>query len=133
MSDPGESSGSAAGESFEENLAPARLDRLIHEPARLSLLTVLSGVEGADFLFLGKLTGLSKGNLSAHLSKLENAGLVEIEKRFVGKKTQTRARLTASGSAAIEEHWSRLEKLRQSSKVRDKEAAKNSSNQDPER
>jgi DNA-binding transcriptional ArsR family regulator len=57
------------------------LDRLIHEPGRLAILTVLSSVNAADFVFLQRTTGLTKGNLSSHLTKLEEAGLVEIEKR----------------------------------------------------
>ncbi|HEY3056658.1 MAG TPA: transcriptional regulator, partial [Thermoanaerobaculia bacterium] len=56
----------------------AGLDRLVHEPARLSILTALSACKSADFLFLQRLTGLSKGNLSSHLSKLEEGGLVAI-------------------------------------------------------
>ncbi|MEA2704976.1 MAG: hypothetical protein QOD63_2921, partial [Actinomycetota bacterium] len=59
------------------------LDRLIHEPGRLAILTVLSSVKDADFVFLQRTTGLTKGNLSSHLTKLEDAGLVRIEKRFV--------------------------------------------------
>ena len=55
------------------------LDRLIHEPGRLAILTVLSSVKAADFVFLHRTTGLTKGNLSRHLTKLEEAGLVEIE------------------------------------------------------
>jgi DNA-binding transcriptional ArsR family regulator len=62
------------------------LDRLIHEPGRLAILTVLSSVQAADFVFLQRTTGLTKGNLSSHLTKLEEAGLIEIHKRFVGKK-----------------------------------------------
>ena len=50
------------------------LDRLIHEPGRLAILTVLSSVTDADFVFLLRATGLTKGNLSSHLSKLEDAG-----------------------------------------------------------
>ena len=75
----------------------ANLDRLVHDPARLAILTALSACERADFLFLQRITGLSKGNLSSHLSKLEEAGLVEIEKRFVEKKTQTLVRLSDPG------------------------------------
>ena len=52
------------------------LDRLIHEPGRLAILTVLSSVADADFVFLQRATGLTKGNLSSHLTKLEDAGLV---------------------------------------------------------
>ena len=65
------------------------LDRLIHEPGRLAILTVLSSVTDADFVFLQRATGLTKGNLSSHLTKLEDAGLVAIEKRFVRKKPNT--------------------------------------------
>ena len=70
------------------------LDRLIHEPARLAILTVLSSVEDADFTFLQRTTGLTKGNLSSHLTKLETAGLVQINKTFVGKRPNTKVALT---------------------------------------
>lgn len=92
----------------------ANLDRRVHDPARLAILTALSACERADFLFLLRITGLTKGNLSSHLSKLEEAGLVEIEKRFVDKKTQTLARLTATGSQTIETYWKEMEELRAS-------------------
>ena len=92
----------------------ANLDRLVHDPARLSILTALSACERADFLFLLRITGLTKGNLSSHLSKLEEAGLVEIEKRFVGKKTQTLARLSDTGRQTIETYWKEMEELRES-------------------
>jgi DNA-binding transcriptional ArsR family regulator len=90
----------------------AGLDRLVHEPARLALLTALGAVESADFLFLQRLTGLTKGNLSSHLAKLEAAGLVQIEKQFRGKVPNTSARLTALGRRAIDAHWRQLEVLR---------------------
>ena len=92
----------------------ANLDRLVHDPARLSILTALSACERADFLFLLRITGLSKGNLSSHLAKLEEAGLVEIEKRFVGKKPQTLARLSGSGRQTLEGYWKEMEELRES-------------------
>ena len=92
----------------------ASLDRRIHDPARLAILTALSACERADFLFLQRITGLTKGNLSSHLSKLEEAGLVEIEKRFVAKKTQTLVRLSDAGRQSIEGYWRDLEKLRES-------------------
>lgn len=91
----------------------AGLDRLIHEPARLAILTALEACQSADFLFLERLTGLTKGNLSAHLSKLEAAGLVEIHKQFLGKTPNTSVRLTPSGRESVERHWRRLEMLRQ--------------------
>ncbi len=92
----------------------ADLDRLLHDPSRLAILTALSACERADFLFLQHITGLTKGNLSAHLSKLQEAGLVEIEKRFVEKKTQTLARLTGRGREALESYWQSMATLRQS-------------------
>jgi len=91
----------------------AELDRLVHEPARLAIMTALSACERADFLYLQRLTGLSRGNLSSHLSKLEAAGLIAIEKEFVGKIPTTRVEPTRDGRAAIARHWKQLEKLRQ--------------------
>jgi DNA-binding MarR family transcriptional regulator len=88
------------------------LDRLIHEPGRLAILTVLSSVRDADFVFLQRTTGLTKGNLSSHLSKLEDAGLVAIEKRFVRKKPNTNVALTALGRKRIAAHWDQLERLK---------------------
>ncbi len=92
----------------------ASLNKLIHEPARLAILTALSACESADFLFLGRLTGLSKGNLSSHLSKLEEAKLIQIEKQFIGKKPNTLVSLTENGRIAIEQHWQQLNNLRNS-------------------
>ena len=89
----------------------ANLDRRVHDPARLSILTALSACEHADFLFLQRITGLTKGNLSSHLSKLEEAGLVETEKRFVNKKTQTLVRLTGEGRETIESYWKEIQEL----------------------
>ena len=91
----------------------ANLDKLIHEPARLAIMTALSACSTADFTFLLQLTGLSKGNLSSHLSKLEEGGLVQIEKRFVGKMPNTLVSLTTTGQEAITRHWLLLDKLRE--------------------
>jgi DNA-binding transcriptional ArsR family regulator len=88
------------------------LDRLIHEPARLAIMTVLSSVKTADFLFLQRATGLTKGNLSSHLTKLEEAGLVEIQKKFVMKKPNTNVALTAKGTTGIANYWEQLERLK---------------------
>jgi DNA-binding MarR family transcriptional regulator len=82
----------------------AKLDPMIHSPARLSVLTYLYVVESADFVFLKNLTGLTWGNLSTHLSKLEEAGYVALEKQFKGKKPQTLIRLTGRGRAAFQEY-----------------------------
>src|SRR6266508_4094081 len=88
------------------------LDRLIHEPARLAIMTVLSSVQAADFVFLQRTTGLTKGNLSTHLTKLAEAGLVTIEKRFVLKKPNTNVELTSEGRQRTAKHWNQLERLK---------------------
>src|SRR5689334_2239285 len=93
----------------------ADLDRLVHEPARLAILTALAACRSADFLFLQRLTGLSKGNLSSHLSKLESAELVTIEKEFVAKVPNTHVSITKGGRAAIQRHWEQLDSLRRAS------------------
>jgi DNA-binding transcriptional ArsR family regulator len=95
----------------------AALNRLVHEPSRLAILTALSACEKADFLFLLNITGLTKGNLSSHLSKLEQAGLVTIEKRFEGKQPITYAMLSLEGREALKEHWKRLESIRQGARA----------------
>ena len=93
----------------------AELDRLVHEPARLAILTALAACKSADFLYLQRLTGLSKGNLSSHLSKLESAELVSIDKEFVGKVPNTRVIISKRGRSAVERHWKQLDQLRQAS------------------
>jgi len=91
---------------------PPDLDRLIHEPGRLTILTILASIREGDFVFLQRTTGLSKGNLSSHLSKLEAAGLVEIEKRFLSKKPNTNISITTAGRRGVTRHWKQLEQLR---------------------
>lgn len=88
----------------EEQQPLADLDRLIHEPARLMTLAHLYVVESADFLFLVRQTGLTWGNLSSHLSKLEAAGYVQIKKKFLGKKPHTLVQLTDRGRAAFRQY-----------------------------
>jgi DNA-binding transcriptional ArsR family regulator len=82
----------------------AELDKLIHEPARLVILTALSVVKSVDFLFLQNLTGLTAGNLSGHLTRLEEAGLVHISKEIVGKRPKTTLRRKLKGSAGRGRH-----------------------------
>ena len=93
----------------------AGLDRLVHDPARLAILTALSACKRAEFLFLQRLIGLTKGNLSAHLSKLEEAGWVVVEKIFVDKKPKTFARLSDEGRREIAAYWEQIERLREES------------------
>ena len=75
----------------------ANLDRLIHEPSRLVIVAVLSACENADFTYLLHAAGLSKGNLSAHLSKLEEKGYIQITKKFKGKDPSTISAVTPAG------------------------------------
>jgi DNA-binding MarR family transcriptional regulator len=86
----------------------ADLDRVVHEPARLMLMMYLYNVEAADFTFLVNATGLTWGNLSSHLSKLEEAGYVEIDKGYVGKRPNTSARLSDEGRAALDRYRKRM-------------------------
>jgi DNA-binding MarR family transcriptional regulator len=88
------------------------LDRLVHEPARLTLLTALTSCRAAEFVFLMQLLGLSGGNLSQHLTRLESAGLIQIDKGFARNRPQTMVRITERGRRALERHWLQLEKLR---------------------
>jgi len=97
------------GSVFEEL---ANLNRLIHEPARLAVLTALASCQKTDFLFLQRLTGLSAGNLSVHLSKLEAAEFVKIEKKIVAKRTQTHVYITVEGREAITQYWKKIESIR---------------------
>jgi DNA-binding MarR family transcriptional regulator len=90
----------------------AGLDKLIHEPARLAIMTILSTVESADFLALQRLTGLTSGNLSVHLSKLVDGKLISYDKKIVGKKTKTQVKITAKGQQTLEKHWLQLENFR---------------------
>ena len=80
------------------------LDRVIHEPSRLLLVALLSSVESADFLWLLKESHLTKGNLTVHLSRLEEAGYILVEKSFRGKFPHTEYRLTPLGLAAFEQY-----------------------------
>lgn len=86
----------------------ADLDRLIHEPARLMIVMILEAAGEADFLYLQREGGFTQGNLSSHLAKLEEAGYVEIEKRFKGKFPLTVCRLTLSGQVAFDRYSAKL-------------------------
>ncbi len=83
------------------SLTVGGIDRLIHEPARLVIITILNAVESADFLYLQRETGLTKGNLSSHLAKLEEEKYVAVEKTYKGKIPLTICRLTKEGRAAF--------------------------------
>ena len=80
------------------------IDRVVHEPARLMLMAALYVLDSADYTFLMNMTGVTWGNLSAHVGKLEESGYVEVEKSFKGKRPNTMLRLTPQGRAAFREY-----------------------------
>jgi len=87
------------------------IDKLIHEPARLKIIAQLYVVENADFLFLMRQTGLSQGNVSGHLSKLEDAAYVKIEKGYSGKRPQTVISLTKKGRELFKKYIKSMREL----------------------
>ena len=89
----------------------ANLDRLIHEPSRLAIVAVLSACESADFTYLLNVTGLTKGNLSAQLGKLEEAGYVTISKGFKGKYPHTLCKLSSEGHHAFKRYRDQYQAL----------------------
>src|SRR5688572_33400750 len=91
----------------------AALDKTIHEPARLAILTALSACRSAQFRYLLAVTGLTPGNLSMHLTKLEQKDLIAIEKGFSGKYPATAVHLTDTGRQSIARHWKQLRDLEQ--------------------
>ncbi len=87
-----------------EDANPLEIDKIIHEPARLKIMVQLYALDEADFIFLMRQTGLTWGNLSSHMSKLEDAGYLEVTKMFIGKKPHTVLKLTEEGRAAFEQY-----------------------------
>ena len=87
------------------------VDRLIHEPSRLVIMAQLYVVQSVDFLFLKHQTGMTPGNLSAHLSKLEDADYVEVTKEFVDRKPHTALALTKKGRMAFKEYRKKVKQF----------------------
>jgi len=90
---------------------PIEVDRLVHEPARLAILSLLFVVAEADFIFVMNQTGLTWGNLSAHISKLEEAGYVEVTKTYRGKRPNTILRLTGQGRNAFLKYVQKMKQI----------------------
>jgi DNA-binding MarR family transcriptional regulator len=88
------------------------LDAEIHQPTRLRILMLLSGVRSADFSFLLNTLGLTNGNLSAHMTRLEELGYVEVTKKFVGKVPNTEYSLTPRGRERLKAYWQAMDALR---------------------
>ncbi len=87
-------------------------DKVIHEPARLRIMMILSGVEQADFNFLLTTLTLTRGNLSRHVEKLESAGYIKVTKSFNGKIPNTSYQLTQDGLKALAQYWQNLDDIR---------------------
>ena len=87
------------------------IDRLIHEPARLVLVSSLYVVDEADFVYLANRTGFTSGNISSHMTKLETAGYVGVTKTFVGKRPRTTYKLTETGRHAFKQYRASVEGL----------------------
>lgn len=92
----------------------SELDRVIHEPVRLRIMSILSGVDRADFKFMLSTLGVSKGNLASHIDKLEQAGYVDVQKSFNGKMPHTEYRMTNAGRIALANYWAELDVIRAS-------------------
>ncbi len=90
----------------------AELDSAIHQPARLRILMLLSGVDIADFTFLQKTLQLTKGNLSSHMTRLEEAKYVEVTKAFHGNMPNTSYRLTRLGRTRLAAYWRAIDDIR---------------------
>ncbi len=87
------------------------IDRVIHSPVRLGIMTALISAEEVDFIFLKEKLSLSDGNLSANMTKLENSGFIKVRKFFVDKKPKTMYRITGKGRAAFLKYVENLEKI----------------------
>ena len=87
------------------------IDKTIHEPARLFLMSILYNTEEVDFLFLLNETQLSKGNIATHTRKLEDEGYLTIKKEFVGKKTHSTYMITENGKKIFEAYTNTMKKI----------------------
>jgi DNA-binding transcriptional ArsR family regulator len=101
------------GEGKEDSLCSSisNIDRIIHEPSRMHIMAILLEVECADYVFLMNQTGMTWGNLSSHLSKLESAGYVRIDKEFVGKKSHTLVSISEEGKIQLGRYRSEMDGL----------------------
>jgi DNA-binding MarR family transcriptional regulator len=88
------------------------IDKIIHEPARLRIMMILTGLEQADFNFLLKTLNLTRGNLSRHVEKLESAAYLNVKKSFNGKIPNTSYQVTQKGSKALTQYWENLDAVR---------------------
>ena len=90
------------------------LDKVIHQPARLKIMAMLSALPNdadVDFKYLRDELGMTDGNLGSHLNKLEDVGYVKLKKTFEGKKPRTFVKMTAKGQRKFEDHVLALKKI----------------------
>ncbi len=85
-----------------------KLDPLLHSELRLAVMSILAGVDEADFPYLKKQTGATAGNLSVQIDKLAAAGYITVEKGFKGKMPRTTCRITPEGEAAFRQYVTAL-------------------------
>ena len=97
-----------------------KLDPMIHAPTRLAILSILVSAENANFTFIKESVGTTDGNLSTHLTKLEENGYITIRKAFVGKKPQTTCAITRKGHKAFTAYLDQLEQIVQTQKRKNK-------------
>jgi len=90
----------------------AELDPHVHQPTRLRILMLLSGVDSADFNFFLHTLGLTKGNLSSHMARLEQVGYVEVAKSFNGKIPNTSYTITRLGRTSLKSYWRAIDEIR---------------------
>ena len=93
------------------------LDRIVHEPARLRIMMILSGIDEADFNFLLSTLALTRGNLSRHMEKLELAGYVRVNKNFKGRIPHTSYQLIKKGFRALTQYWEELDIIRGTGRI----------------
>lgn len=100
-----------ANQALEPLLSAGDLDKTVHEPARLMMLSILYVIDRADFVFLHKLTGLTRGNFSTHMSKLEGAGYIQVNKEFVNRRPLTVLSITPAGRSALGTYKATMKKI----------------------
>ena len=93
------------------------LDATIHEPVRLRIMMLLSGVDSVNFNFFLNTLGLTRGNLSSHMARIEQAGYIEIRKSFRGKVPHTDYCITPKGRDAIARYWQKMDGLRKTGRI----------------
>jgi DNA-binding MarR family transcriptional regulator len=96
---------------FKVLLLTAEIDKTVHEPARLLILSMLYVIDSADFVFLHGQSGLTRGNFSTHMSKLEEEHYIEVNKKFVDKKPTTIYKITDDGRSALEKYREKMKKI----------------------